>query len=324
MSTTRTVDEGSSPLRSAPGSLPRSLVPLVGAASSPGGEPRASTGQCDLTNTIRFSVLISVYKADDPDFFDQALHSVTTHQTLPPDEVVLVVDGPVPVDLNRVVDDWEKHNEFRVKVVRSPQNVGLAKALNLGLRHCSHEYVVRMDSDDISVPSRFQIQFDHLRSNRDVALLGAWYRQYDKDLEQLLTDRKVPTEMSRIVGYAKTRTPFNHVTAVFEKAAVLNVGGYPDIDGYVEDWWVALRLIKHGYKLENLPEYLVDVRGDREFIGRRGGLAYLKTEVKNLSAMRQQGLISGTDLTKNLAIRVLVRILPLRLRTWAYLAIRRV
>ena len=304
------------------------LRPVVGAVVHPGIRPRrgATIGHVDIEvrPRIPFSVLISVYKNDDPRFFDEALESVTTRQTLSPDEVVLVVDGPVSDALNAVIAKWKRHKAPNIKVIRSELNVGLAKALNLGLSHCSYEYVARMDSDDVSLPQRFEKEIEYLSRHPDVALLGSWYQQYDSNMQTLLTDRKVPTEMTGIVPYSKTRTPFNHVTAVFKKSAVISVGGYPDIKGYLEDWWIGLRLLKNGYQMANLPEYLVDVRGDREFIGRRGGWKYLKCELANLQAMHQQELLSTFDLLKNLSLRTLVRLLPLPARTLIYKAIRKV
>ncbi len=209
-------------------------------------------------------------------------------------------------------------------MIRLSRNLGLAKALNLGLSHCRFEYVARMDSDDVSLPQRFEEQIRYLREHSEVALLGGWYQQFDLHLEQRITDRKVPVDMTGIVPFSKTRTPFNHVTAMFRRSVVCSVGGYPDIPGQMEDWWLALRLLKQGHQLANLPAYLVNVRGDREFVGRRGGLQYLKSELANLSAMHKQGLLGTVDWLKNLAVRTAVRLLPLRLRTLSYLVIRKI
>jgi glycosyltransferase involved in cell wall biosynthesis len=288
-------------------------------------ETRHNSGHREFESPVApFSVLISVYKNDHPQYFDEALHSISTKQSWPPNEIVLVVDGPVSGGLDAVIRQWEQQNRFNVKVIRSPCNVGLANALNLGLKHCSHEYVARMDSDDISLPMRFERQLKFLQEHPSIALLGGWYEQYDNELDRLITDRKVPTTMADIVPYSRSRTPFNHVTAIFKKSTLLEIGCYPNIQGYMEDWWIALRLIKRGYSLANLPEYLVMVRGDREFIRRRGGWNFLLQELANLKALYQQGLIGGLDLVRNVCIRSFVRLLPHGARTMMYQAIRRV
>ncbi|TWT68174.1 glycosyltransferase [Crateriforma conspicua] len=273
---------------------------------------------------IRFSVLMSVYRNDDPIHFWEAIESVTAKQTRRPDEVILVVDGPVSEDLETVIDHWEAQPMHNVRVVRCKQNVGLAKAMNVGLQHCRYDYVARMDADDVSLSDRFEKQFSYLDQHPDVSLLGGWYRQFDDKMQHCLTDRKVPSQSDAIKQYSRKRTPFNHVTAVFKRDDLMRVGGYPSIDGLMEDWWIALRMIKQGMRLANLPEYHVNVRGDSAFMRRRGGWHYLRSEFANLTAMNREGLMSMRDLVQNLMIRSGVRIIPVGLRSMIYKAIRRV
>jgi hypothetical protein len=130
--------------------------------------------------------------------------------------------------------------------------------------------------------------------------------------------------MDSIYRFSRTRTPFNHVTAIFDKATVQSVGGYPLIKSYLEDWWIALRLIKNGHRIANLPIYHVHVRGDAQFTARRGGWNYLKMEWINLFQMRREGLISTADLAKNLLLRSTVRLVPNSARTAIYKLIRKV
>ncbi len=273
---------------------------------------------------MKISVLISVYKNDNAVFFDEAIASVTTDQTRRPDEVVLVVDGPVGGPLEEIITKWKTSSPVPINVVRSAENIGLAKALNLGLAHCKFEYVARMDSDDVSLPSRFADQIAFLEQNPDVKLVGSWYKQFDMSMTTYLTDRKVPSKMQEIRRFAKTRTPFNHVTAIFDKEAVQGVGGYPLIKSFSEDWWIALRLMKHGHRLANLPTYHVHVRGDAQFTARRGGWNYLKLEWRNLFQMRREGLLSRTDLAKNVLLRSSVRLVPNSVRASIYKLIRKV
>ncbi len=271
-----------------------------------------------------FSVLISVYKNDDPVHFDEAIASISSGQSLSPSEIVLVVDGPVSEALNDVITKWERQDKFLLVVVRSPENIGLANSLNLGLSHCRFEYVARMDSDDVSLEPRFERQIEFLSKHPNVVLLGSWYQQFDMNLQHLLNDRKVPSTQDEILAFARTRTPFNHVTAVFRKSKVLEVGGYPNIKGYMEDWWLALRLLDADYELANLPEYLVHVRGDSQFIGRRGGLTYLKHELINLKQMHSERLMGTSDLVRNVLFRSTVRLIPNGARSLLYKAIRKV
>ena len=102
---------------------------------------------------MKFSVLISLYYKENPDFLRQSLDSVFT-QTLPPDEVVLVEDGPLTAELDAVVDEYVRRYQS-LHIVKLPKNMGLGNALNEGLKHCSNELVARMDTDDICYANRY-------------------------------------------------------------------------------------------------------------------------------------------------------------------------
>ncbi len=265
---------------------------------------------------------MSVYKNDDPNHFCEALNSIT-NQTLPPNQIVLIRDGTVGSELQACLDKVKSENNL-VSLFELDENVGLSKALNIGLEYCDYEYIARMDSDDISEKDRFEKQIQFMQKNSDIVLLGSWYIQYDQDMKEVVSDRKVPESHNDIVDFSKTRTPYNHVTAVFKKEQIINIGAYPeDIEGRFEDWWLSLRLIKEGYKLHNIPEYLVRVRGGDSFLDRRGGLEYLKSEIHNLKLMVDEDLIDKYSYYKNIILRGVVRLVPPETREKIYSYIRK-
>lgn len=272
---------------------------------------------------MTFTVLMSVYKDDNPRYLDEAIESVFS-QSLVPAEFIIVKDGPVSSHLEKVLDSWANTKPDVLKLVELPVNVGLARALNEGLKYCSAELVARMDSDDICCEDRFKIQVRYMNEHPEVALLGSWYKQYDEKFENIVTERKVPEDHESLVKYAQHRTPINHVTIVFRKAAVESIDGYPEREGRFEDWWLSLKLIKHGYKLHNLPLYLVNVRGGSDFIQRRGGMQYLVHEIKNMYRLYKEKLISLKSFIINICIRTLVRLVPNFLREYSYRLIRKV
>ena len=112
---------------------------------------------------IDFSVLMSVYKNDNPHFFDLALKSIWDIQILKPTEIVLVQDGPLNDDLLFVIEQFKIHAP--VKLIKLTKNLGLGVALNEGLNHCSFDLVARMDADDISKPERFLKQIKFFKNN---------------------------------------------------------------------------------------------------------------------------------------------------------------
>lgn len=109
-----------------------------------------------------FSVAMSVYKKDNAKWFDDALASVTINQTVRPDEVVLVVDGPVPVEIQQVIYKYECILREGMRTIYLKENQGLGKALGTAVNAARNEIIARMDSDDLAVANRFEIQLKKL------------------------------------------------------------------------------------------------------------------------------------------------------------------
>ena len=104
-----------------------------------------------------YSVLMSVYKKENPEYLKTAIDSML-NQSVATNDFVLVCDGPLTDSLDEVISNFEKTNPGLFNVVRLPENKGLALALNEGITHCKNEIVARMDSDDFSKPDRIEKQ----------------------------------------------------------------------------------------------------------------------------------------------------------------------
>ncbi len=163
----------------------------------------------------KFSVLMSVYAKEKPELLERALRSIV-EQTLPADEIVLVEDGPLTPELYTVFDRFPQ-------LVRVPlkQNMGLGKALNEGLKHCRNEWVARMDSDDISLPERFERQMAHLARHPEIDVLGCSLSEFESDPDLITATKSSPADVTQ---YIKFRSPVNHATVIFRKSAVLAAG----------------------------------------------------------------------------------------------------
>ena len=148
-----------------------------------------------------FSVLLSLYCKENPAYLRQSLDSVFG-QTLPPDEVVLVEDGPLTAALYAVVEEYARKYPA-LKVVPLPENVGLGRALNEGLKHCSHELVARMDTDDIAIPDRFERQSAVFTKNPDVDVTSAWIKEFIDNPQHILSIKKIPEKHWEIMLYAR-------------------------------------------------------------------------------------------------------------------------
>ncbi|PBB06482.1 glycosyltransferase [Salimicrobium humidisoli] len=264
---------------------------------------------------MKFSVLISVYDKETPRFFKEALESVV-EQTLKPDEIVVVKDGRLTDGLEEVLQTFERENEPLVKIVPLEKNGGLGEALRIGVWHCSHPVIARMDSDDISLPHRFKTQIDYLKTHEDVDLVGGWISEFDENDSRRHT-RTVPTGYETIRRRARYRNPLNHVSVMFRKQAVLKSGNYQTCL-WNEDYYLWIRMLSRGCRIENIPEVLLDVRTGKGMYRRRGGRDYIMNEVKFQRMILESGFISRSEFVFNVSSRTFVRVLPNDVRSLIY------
>lgn len=264
---------------------------------------------------MEFSVSMCVYGGDDPVWFRTAVDSIL-NQTVPPSEVVLVVDGPVPDALAAVIAEYGQSPLFRV--IRFPENRGHGEARRAGLAACTHELVAIMDADDISAPDRFECQLAVMTADAGLAIVGGNITEFVGEPENTVGRREVPATDAEIKEYMKTRCPMNLVTVMFRKSMVDAVGGF--IDWYCEeDYYLWLRMAEAGMRFANVGENVVNVRVGEDMYRRRGGLRYFRSERALQKYMKKHGIIGyGTYLT-NVGKRFIVQVLlPNRLRGWVF------
>jgi GT2 family glycosyltransferase len=262
----------------------------------------------------QFSVLLPVWARDDAAQLERAVRSVTTDQELAPAEVLIVRDGPVPADLQKTLDALDG-----VRVLELPANVGLARALEEGLRHCTFDVVARMDADDVSLPERFARQLPLIAAGAD--LVGAGLLEIGADEDDVVGHRVPPTGAAEIARYARFHDPFNHPTVVYRRSAVAAAGGYRDLD-LMEDYWLFARMIAAGARVENLAEPLVKYRvgasPDAGSYARRGGLRLFRSELTLQRHLFREGFTSPAQAVRNVVVRGGYRFVPTRIRTVAY------
>lgn len=262
-----------------------------------------------------FSVLMSLYYKERPDYLRQSLDSVF-NQTLPPDEVIMVEDGPLTDELYRVLDEYGSiHPEL--KRIPLPVNGGLGKALNEGLKHCSHELVARMDTDDVCFPNRFEQQIRFMQANPQIDISSAWLAEFQNDITDVKSIKKVPETHKEIACYIKSRNPLNHPCVIFHKTAVENVGGYKHFPLF-EDWYLWARMMKNGAVFANLQTSLLYFRTSPEMFMRRGGFKYAKDSALFQWTLHKLGLISSINALKASIMRGMVYILPNNIRALIY------
>ena len=264
---------------------------------------------------LNFSVSMCVYGKDDPNWFRTAVDSIL-NQTAKPSEVVLVVDGPVPDDLNRAIKTYEAMPLFRV--IRFAENKGHGEARRAGLAACTYELVAIMDADDISVPCRFEKQLAVFETSPETDIVGGYITEFIDSPSNVVGKRIVPLKNDDICKYMEDRCPMNLVTVMFKKTSVQQVGGF--IDWYCEeDYYLWIRMYLAGMRFANVPETLVNVRVGSEMYRRRGGWKYFKSEVKLQKYMLKNKVIGIGTFLINVSKRFIVQVLlPNRLRGWVF------
>lgn len=238
----------------------------------------------------KFSVLMAVYKNDNPQDFRVAVESVTIKQTLKPSEVLVVVDGPVPQSLANMIRKLQSEIPY-MKVDWCKDNRGLGLALQHGMERVSYELVARMDSDDIALPQRFEHQFNLFNNNPELDVVGGQISEFIDVPDNIVGYRYVPIKNKDIHRYLKKRSGFNHMTVMFRKSKVLLAGNYQNFY-FVEDIYLWLRMSLCGCKFANLNEILVNMRVGSDMYARRGGWKYFKSEVGLQRFRLKNGIIN--------------------------------
>lgn len=271
----------------------------------------------DLNKHEPFSVAISVYKSDNPIYFDRALSSITDLQTIKPDEVVLVVDGPVSKDIDLVIKKYEDKYPF-FNVIRLETNGGLGNALKIAVENAKYDLIARMDSDDVSVNTRFAEQLSFFVNNPDIDIVGGDITEFIDKESNVVGKRSVPKSNYEIREYMKTRCAMNHVSVMYKKASVINAGGYQDWF-WNEDYYLWIRMWLNGAKFANTGTVLVNVRVGEEMYQRRGGAKYFNSEKGLQDYMLQHNMINYITYLNNVGKRFVVqKLLSNKIRGWVF------
>ena len=186
-----------------------------------------------------FTLLLSVYDGDRPDYLRRAFRSAVDDQTLRPDQVVIVRDGPVRPELADCLDELRAGSPVPVTLVPLPRNGGLGPALDRGLAASQFDVIARMDADDVAMPHRFEVELPLIA---DADIVGGGLLEFVGDTDDIVGQRVPPTDPSQIQRYARMHDPFNHPTVVYRRQAVLAAGGYGDLP-LMEDYALFARML---------------------------------------------------------------------------------
>ena len=260
-----------------------------------------------------FSVLMSVYIREQAALLDRALQSILVNQSVKPSELVLVEDGPLTDGLYHVIDKYKQIFPELVSV-KLPQNGGLGNALNAGLKQCRYEWIARMDSDDISLPTRFEKQLEYLEMHPDTDVLGCALGEFEDNEHEVMSIKTCPVSVD---SYIKFRSPVNHPTVFFRKSSVLSAGGYQHCH-FMEDYHLWIRMYAMGMQITSLQDVLYLFKMDQNTLKRRGGWKYVISELEIQQLLRQQHIISPVRYVANISIRCGGKLIPGNIRSGLY------
>lgn len=267
-----------------------------------------------------YSVLMSVYMKEKPEYFKEAVDSIL-NQTVKTNDFVIVCDGPLTEGLNKVIADYVTTYSGLFNVYRLEKNMGLAKALNHGILQCKNELIARMDSDDVSAPTRMEEQLKTMREQQ-ADIVGSNIIEFVGNISNTKNTRKVPKKHEDIVRFAKKRSPFNHPSVMYRKTAVVQAGFYEDYR-YFEDYNLWVTMLYQGFKGYNIQKNLVYMRAGEDMYKRRGGISYVGCIYRFNRHLRQMGFISMPSFLSGVIIRTAVSLIPNGVRSRLYKKILR-
>lgn len=276
-------------------------------------EESRNIGECRME---QYSVLMSVYYKENPEYFREALDSIWS-QTVPTNDFVLVCDGPLNDQLDSVINEMTReHSELNV--VRLEENVGLGNALNAGIRYCKNNLIARMDSDDISRSNRCERQVSAFIEDPELEIISGTVEEFSKSINHITGKRELPCSNEDIKQFSRKRNPFNHPAVMFRKDAVTAVGGYSEKFHLFEDYYLWVRMLMNNAKAANLMKPILYMRTPTDLYMRRGGTKYAKDMLAFHKWMRKEKWTNETDYLMSAVPHALVCVLPNCIRGFIY------
>ena len=277
------------------------------------------TGTSSIYRPLNFSVLMSVYLGTKASELTTCFESLLS-QTLPANEIVVVIDGPLTTDTKNCLNQY--CGRLPIKPLPFPTNRGLGLALRDGLVACENELIARVDSDDVSLPQRFQKQTLFMVENSTISIVGSALCEtynFRKTLTKVI--RNVP-KSSHLGRSHRIRNPLNHPTVMYRKSHVLSCGNYENCNLF-EDYLLWAKIIQNGYKVANLCDPLVETTVDNEYFKRRGGIKYIFDEIALCKRLLALNYFSKINAATFLCTRIPLRLIPNPWRKFIYLTLLR-
>ena len=266
----------------------------------------------------RYTVLMSVYFKEKPDYLSLSIKSML-NQTIKPDEFIIVKDGPLTQELDKVIDFYVSENPNLFNVISNPFNLGLGPALAQGIEASKNSLIARMDSDDYAVNTRCEKQLQKFKNDPELGIVGSYEAEFVDDINNVVSVHKVPAENIEIAKFMRRRCSILHPTVMYKKSEVLKSGNYRSVLLYEDYDLFARMVLEYQVKSYNIQEALYYIRTSEEFFRRRGGFKYAKTVLNFKWGQYKKGYMSSLDFCISGLGQAFVCMFPNSLRKTFYL-----
>ena len=201
------------------------------------------------------SVVLATY--NEPQEFIAASINSVVKQTYSNWELIIVDDSTNEYSI-QIINDFAQ-NDNRIKIIRQEERMGFVKALNIGLKFSHGKYIARMDGDDVASPDRFEKEVDFLQKHQDVDVIGGAMNIINEN-GTIVAERNYPLGGYKLHLWSVFRNPLAHPTVMFRNSIVQNGFLYNEKQKKAEDIEFWLRLKKNKYKIQNLPDKILNYR----------------------------------------------------------------
>lgn len=259
----------------------------------------------------KYSVLMSIYKNEKPEYFINSVESMI-NQTLKPDEIVIVKDGELTEQLEKIIKTFCCEYPKLFKIVSLKTNVGLGKALNEGLKACKNELIARMDTDDISIKERCEFQVNEFYNDNKLSIVGTVIDEFYDEPTNIISSRVVPLEYKDILKFSKRRNPFNHPTVMYKKSDVIKCGYYGEYRRN-QDFDLFVRMLNCGCIAKNINKSLLLFRANKDNLKRRKSWTKCKSNISMIYDFWKKGYSGFVDMIIVSASQIIVFILPVKI-----------
>ena len=262
------------------------------------------------------SVLMSVYHSEKAEYLNRSLQSVWDDQSLKPNQIVLIEDGPLGEELHKVIDKWKERLQDVFCIVKNEKNIGLTKSLNKGIQYITSELIARADSDDISMPTRFALQEKFLAEHPDVDILGGAMQEFNEE-NDCLNVRRYPSTHEQARKYIMKASPLAHPSVMMRKKIFDEGLRYNEEYRTSQDVALWFDALNAGYHIANLDDIILHFRQNSSVFKRRGrAKAWNEFKIYIKGIYRKKGLFTFYYVYP--LSRLLFRLMPARLIEFIY------